>query len=292
MIPLFKDDATSQLSLGTRLRIDYDPSGYNLYLNNPATSPYPAYEVSRVESLGNIPSIREERPAGDGSISSTPRKASRVLRMTGFIRANKYSTLYDYAETFARTFDPVRIAHENTDPYLPLDFSVPTDDTVNWATGLIPCRYYALAMGTLDVPTSSATGKSIPFTIDFFLKDPRRYAQTASTVTGTGTAANKGDYRTYPIITITATGAGSASYSVANTTAGITMALTLSGLVNNDVVVVDMDKQTVTKNGVSASSLISGTPGWFYIAPGNNTITVTNGTNVTTSTSLRSAWCD
>lgn len=289
MIPLFKDDSSSQLSLGTRLTVYYD----GLTLNNPATSPYPAYEVHRAESLTNIAAVREERPSGDGSISSIPRKPSRIIRLTGFIRATTYAALYDNAKAFSATFDPVRVAGDNpTDPFLALDFSVPTADTTNWPTGLVPSRYYALAVGTLDAATSSATGKSIPFTIDFFLKDPRRYAQTASTVTGTGTASNKGDYRTYPTITITATGAGSATYSVANTTLGQTMTLNLSSLVNTDVVVLDMDKQTIKKNGTDAASLIVGTPAWFYLQPGNNTVTVTNGTNMTTVTSFRSAWCD
>lgn len=287
MIPLFKDDSTSLLGLGTRLAITYN----SLTLNSPSDSTNDTYRVDSAESLTSIVAVREERPAGDGSISTLPRKASRIIRLRGVAVDTSWAALWDRAEALAAGTDPAKIALANpTDPFIALDFSVPTTDTTNWATGLIPCRYYALAVGTLDVPVNVGSGKGVPFTIDFFLKDPRRYAQTATTRSGTGSVTHLGDYRSWPTITIAMTGAGSATYSVA-TTAG-TVTLNLSGTANNDSIVIDMDKQTVKKNGTDMASLIVGTPGWFYLDPGATTVTVTNGTNATTTTSFRHAWAD
>jgi phage-related protein len=183
------------------------------------------------------------------------------------------------------------VAYNNpTDSFLALDFSTPTTDTVNFANGLMASRYYVRARVAPEPMVTSWTGWSAMFSLDLLVKDPRRYIQAALSVTGTGTAANTlATTVSWPLVTITASGAGSATYSVANTTLSKTLTLNLSGLVNTNVVVVDMAKAKITKNGVETPSLyVSGN--YWPIQPGNNTITVTNGTNMTTVTSWRVAF--
>jgi hypothetical protein len=283
MIGLYKED-------GTRLAITYNSA---ITLNNPADGPTSTYEVNSVRSLAQVESIHEARPQGDGSVASTPRKPQRVIRLTGMIRSTTYAGLFDKAEALATATDPGKIGKmQRSAVFYALDFSVPTADTTNWATGLIPCRYYALASASIDLPTNFGV-KVAPFTLDLYLKDPRRYSQTTTSQVGTGTPTVLGDYPTPAYVSITASGAGSATYSVANNYLGYAVTLNLSGLVNNDIVFIDMDAQTVTKNGANAASLIVGTPSWFYIVPGvSNSIVVTNGTNMTTTTTFRNAWCD
>jgi hypothetical protein len=274
---------------GTRLAIGYN----GVTLNNPSELPFSKYEVNDVTSLTSIDYIREGRPTEDGSIRSVPRKPQRVIRLRGMVRASSYAGLFDAAAALASATDPSLMARVHGDTYTPdLTFSVPTLDTTTWPTGLIPCRYSGIALGTVDATVSQANGMVVPFSIDLFLADPRRYSQSQGTRSGAGTATNSGDYITYPTVTIAMTGAGSASYAVGNSTVGKTVTLNLSGCVNGDSIVVYMDRYLVTKNGTPDSSLIVGTPGWFYLLPGANTITLANTTNATTTTNFYVAWCD
>lgn len=280
MIGLFTD-------AGARLPVTYN----GLTLNNPSDPKDDRYELNIVVPTTAINVTVEPHPSSDGSEAYTPYRASRNIRLLGVIRAPSVAKLYDKMKSLAAAFDPAVVAYNNpTDSFLALDFSTPTTDTTNFPSGLAACRYYARARTVPEPMVSVFGGWSAFFSIDLFVRDPRRYVQTASTVTGTGTAANTvADTVSWPTVTITATGAGSATYSVANTTLGKTLTLNLSGLVNGNTVTVDMARAKVSKNGVETPSLfVSGN--YWPIQPGNNTITVTNGTNVTTVTSWRPAF--
>jgi len=268
---------------------------YNsLTLNSPSDAAGATYELERVLPHTNYTTISDEAAAGDGMEMYEARKTSKAIRITGKVKGSSKADLYDRIETLAKTFDPSLISFNNPPPndFLALDFSTPTADTTNFATGLMACRYYARPIGGLDVVPGKYSGLVVPFHLDMLLKDPRRYRQTIATITGSAAGTDIGDYPSWPTITITATGAGSATYSVKNTATiqgALTLTLNLSGLINTDVVSVDMVTRTILKNGVYAGSLyVSGS--YWAIEPGVNTILVTNGTNVTTVTTYRPAW--
>jgi hypothetical protein len=285
MISIFKAD-------GTRLGIAYN----GLTLNNPADADNDRFEVNTVTTADAYSAAIEEEPADDGVESYLVRKTMRSVRIEGILRAPTLARLYDRQKALFAAFDPSKVSHENqsVNGFLALDFSTPTTDTTNYATGLVPSRYYARCAKSLPPPDSQFTGFSVPFVIDLLIADPRRYWQTASTQSGAGTIDNSlADYRSWPTLTITMSGAGNAAYTYQNaSTIGGTksIVLNLSTMVNADIVVVDMKTKKITKNGVETPSLyVSGS--FFEVEPGSNVITITNGTNAASVLGWRRAFC-
>lgn len=283
MIALFDAD-------GNRLAVTYN----GLTLNSPSDDPDSTYELNTAGSNTQMTMISDDNPVGDGSEMYEARKISRLIRLDGVVRAQSLPELYDREKALAAAFDPAKISHENpgTD-FLALDFSVPTESDA-YPTGLVPSRYYARPRYAVELLDSSYTGFAKLFSIQMLMKDPRRYLQSESSAVGSTTADNtKADYRSYPTVTIAATGAGSSTFSIARACTGFTtktLTLNLSGLSSGNTVTVDMGSMRIKKNGTDAQSLfVSGD--YWEMEPGSNTITVTNGTNVTVTTTWRSAFC-
>lgn len=281
----------------TRLLITYN----GLSLNNPAdtlvaqTTGPNTYEIDTVAGSTAMDYLSEVNQQRDGLEVYPFRKVNRIVTLRGIIRAPSVAQLHDKIKALANAFDPAKIGHENSDPFLALDFSVPTTDLANYPTGYAASRYYALPMRVPDPVIDYAVGLTASFDIVMLMRDPRRYLQTAVTKTGSGTISNsKADYRSWPTLTITMAGAGNAAYAYTNNPAlaGIatsTLTLDLSGCVNNDVVVVDMERRTITKNGASAMSMyVSGN--YFEIEPGDNVISIANTANATSVLSFEPAF--
>lgn len=268
---------------------------YNgLSLNNPADSDLSSYEINTVVGQTSMDYTSEVNQQRDGLEVYPFRKVSRMVTLNGTIRATSQANLYDLIKALANAFDPVKIAHDNAaDPFIAFDFSSPTADTANYATGYVPSRYYAVPLRIPDPVINYAVGDTAYFDATLLLRDPRRYLQTATTQTGAGTIANSlADYMSPATLTITMSGAGSATYSVTNTTTkdgAVALVLDLSGLSNGDVVVVDMDHRSITLNGASASSrYVSGN--YFHIDVGNNVIAYANTSNASSVLSFRRAF--
>jgi hypothetical protein len=281
MIGLFSAD-------NTRLAVTYN----SLTLNSPTDAKDDTYQLDIIIPVTSVAQVVEPHPSSDGSEAFTPYKTQRIVRLLGEIRAPTLAKLFDKMKGLASACDPALIAYNNpTDSFLALDFSVPTTDTTTYATGLVPSRYYARPMRLPEPVVSSYTGLSAMFTIDFLMRDPRRYLQTAVTLAGAGTAANTAaDYPSWPTITITMAGAGNAAYAIANSTTGKSLVLNLSGASNLDVYVVDMARMKITKNAVETPSIyVSGD--YWNMKPGNNTVAISNTGNATTSTVWRPAFC-
>jgi len=192
----------------------------------------------------------------------------------------------------AAAFDPDAVTRDNPDTFgfLPLDFNVPTADTVNFPTELMPCRYYVRAEEAFEPPYSQYAGIAVPFSLPLMAADPRRYLQAASSLTGAGVADNSiATVWSWPTLTIVMSGAGSATFQIANTEASGTLTLKLSERTNGDSVAVDMERRSIKVNGVDAPNLyISGD--FWHMEPGANTITVTNDTNASPTLTWRSAF--
>ena len=246
------------------------------------------YELESCSIHTNFRSIADEKAYGDGLEIYEAWKVSKALRLTGRIKAPTYAKLFDKVETLAKTFDPALVSFLNasTQGFIALDF------TTLSVSGNLSCRYYARPLSSLDRTPSKFEGRSYLFDIPLICRDPRRYSQSLTTRTGNGTESNTGDYPSPATLTITMAGAGSATYTARNdaTVNDQSLVLNLSGLANLDVVVVDMDARTITKNGVDTMSLYVSGNYWTSIEPGSNVIAYTNTTNATSVASYRRAW--
>jgi hypothetical protein len=275
---------------------------YNsLTLNNPSDAADNTYEVNVVAAHPQLDSIDDPNPDDDGTEIYRARKIRLVVSIAGTIRSTTIAGMYDKIKALMAAFDPAKASHENptTQGFLAYDFSTPTLNTTTYPTGLVSCRYYARAR-TLYVPTiSEYSGQSSFFTLELEMADPRRYEQTQATLAGDGTATNRGDYRTWPTLTITCTGAGSATYTTTRTGTGLAattkaLVLDLSTCLNGDVVTVDMANKRIQRTRTAVTTDVpslyaSGV--YFELEPVAQTITVTNTSNTTSSHAWRHAYC-
>lgn len=297
---------------GTRLAMTYN----SLTLNSPndtlvsraMTAGPDTYEINSIVGKTNFDYISELNQQRDGMEVYPFRKVNRIETLRGTIRAPSQAKLHDKIKALANAFDPAKIAHDN-DPtganpnnmFIAFDFSTPTTDTSNYASALVPSRYYALPLVIPEPVIDMSTGFAAFFDITLLMRDPRRYWQTLSTLAGAGTIDNSlGDYRSWPTLTITMAGAGSATYSVTNTTTlhgAVKLTLDLSTCQNLDVVTIDFERRKITRTRSATTSdfmsayVSSVGDGYFHIDPvASNAITYANTTNATSSLSYRRCW--
>lgn len=269
MIGIFND-------AGVRLAMTYN----GLTINDPNDAFDDTFEVNTISYSTNIDHVSDPHQMKDGLEVGPARKISMLIQISGVIRAATIAKLFDKMTALSVAFDPALISHENPGAdFLAYDFTTPAD------AGNLSCRYYARARTVPTPPVTEYSGTSTPFAIDLLIADPRRYLQAVSTLSGAGTGANAGNYRTWPTLTATMAGAGSATYAITNNPAlaGIattTLTLDLSGRSAAEVVVVDMGNKKITVDGVETPSLyVSGD--YFEMEPGNNVISYANTTNAT-----------
>lgn len=120
-------------------------------------------------------------------------------------------------------------------------------------------------------------------------QDPRKYLQAQTTLSGSGTATNAGTFPTPVEITITATGASSTSLQIANSTRSESIYVT-TALSSGQVLVIDTRNHSCQLNGAERRDYLSSSTKWMQLSPGNNSLSISNGTNVTVSTKFYSAF--
>lgn len=282
MIPIFTANKTR------------NPHSYNgLTLNQEVGgSEKDIIAVESVRTQTTIEAVTERREFSDGLEVYTAYKRAKRILLDGEVRGSSYAALYDRMEELASAFDPALISHDNADDqgFLAYDFNVPTTDTTTYPTGLMACRYYARPEQTVE-PAIINGPIAAYFQIVLLCADPRRYLQSTESLAGAGTADNtKADYMSWPTLTIAMSGAGSSAFKITNSTVDTSgLTLDLSGMADSDSVSVDMETQTIKKNGVATPELyVSGD--YFWIEPGSNTIAVTNDTNASPTLTWRPAF--
>lgn len=283
MIGLYDDD-------GNRLSVTFN----GLTLNNAADDSDDTYELNAVITAATYDTTVDSDPSGDGAVISPARRIMYVVRLDGTVRAPTFAKLYDKKKALSLAFDPAHWSRreDTAHGFTNLDFSVPTEDTAEYASGLVPSRYVARSRREVVPIDSMYQGTSAFFTAELLIKDPRRTGQTLETRTGAGTATNEGDTFADATVTITMSGAGSATYAVSRTgdISGLTtLTLNLSGRSNGQVVTVDMANRRIYVDGTENMGLfVSGD--YWDLDPGDNTIGITNGTNASTVISWRRSW--
>lgn len=249
-------------------------------------------EIARVQFLTPIEHALEAKEFADGVEAYGAFARGKRFVMHGIVRASSRGALYDRMEEMSGAFHPAMLARDNPDTFgfLPFDFQVPTADTVNFVSGLMDCRYYARPEQAFEPPSSAVQGLAVPFILPFFAPDMRRYLQTASTLSGSGTAANTiATTWSWPTLTITMSGAGASNFRVSNSANDLSLTLNLSGRSNGEVVVVDMERRTIKVNDIEMAGLyVSGD--YFGIESGGNIIAYTNNTNASPVLSWRPAF--
>lgn len=275
MIPIFNDT-------GDRMPITYG----NLTINEPINgNPLHIYEVNAVLVRDVFSGTVESRPEADGSEAYGTRKSAKLVRIDGIIRAPTFAALSDMNAELRGALDPAMLSKQDVigHGFSPLEF------TVLSATGNDESYLLARPVQNPDYMNDQYLGKNMPFRLEFFCADPRRYLLTANiyTLVGSDTKAitQLGNYPSTPSIEITMDANGSATYQLVNfgpTPDGV-ISLNLSGLVNGDVVVVYPLDKVVTKGGARADNLVNDTTDWnMLVHPGTFNWQTINGTNTTT----------
>lgn len=228
--------------------------------------------------------VSEPNQWADGMELYGLRKSSRIIVIRGITHGRDVSELYDNVRDLAKATDPARIRFQNpTDPFLALTFSTPTRDTSNFANGLAACKYVGIPLRMVEPALSIAgQGLSAQWQLDFLLKEPKRFLQTASTLSGAGTAANSiADDRSWPVLTFTLSGgAGASNFTIQNVGSyGGTRSIVLNlSSYNSGNWTVNFRDRTIYQ-GTTLKTDVFASGDWFEIEPNNNVITYANTTN-------------
>lgn len=275
MIPIFDDN-------GNRMPITYN----GLTINAPiGGNPMHIYEVNAILVRDVFSGTVESRPEGDGSEAYGTRKSAKLVRMDGIMRAPTFGALYDMTAALQGALDPAMLSQQDSvgHGFSPLGFDVLS------VAGAEESYLLARPVQNPDYMNDQFLGKNMPFRLEFFCADPRRYLLSANLYTFTESQeqaiTNDGTYPSVPAIEITMNGAGSALYQIINK--GLTpngnVYLNLTGVVNGDTIVVYPLDKVVTLNGNRADDLVGDNTDWnLFVQPGTFNFQVASGNNATT----------
>lgn len=274
---------------------EYSRTIYNfnnrIKLNDTATDSTRFVLVDPAELFDTVANnVEEELPTQPGIVDYGVKLGKGTGQVPLQVYGDTIAHCEDMIQTLKQAFNPDLLEADATygettkyQGYHPLTWT----ETVN-ATS----RDFQMFLKATEIPQidqDSLAGTIRDVVVKLKAKDPRKYLQQQSTLSGSGTANNVGTYPTPVVITITASGATSTSLQIANTTTGQSIYVG-TALANNDVLVIDTQYHTAKKNGTDTRSLLTSSTAWWTLNPGNNTITITNGTNATISTAWYPAW--
>lgn len=257
----------------------------SLELNKASDSESSTYHIEEVVESDAWQQAFEPLPNRDGSQAYEPFMIYKLFQVRGWVRADTLAALFDKIETLNKTFHPVNCYLADTSSfnrgYLPIDFNVPTADTANYATGLIPSRYYVQAIRLPVVVETKFDGLSAR--IDFLLRavDPRRYLQTSSsgnrTSDGTLVLDNSlASIRSWPtIVIVLPAGAPSGTATIATSENSNVVSIDLSQLAASTSYTLDMQARTFVKtsDGTSKIAAVTGGSQFFDLLAKSQTIT-------------------
>jgi hypothetical protein len=265
--------------------VDYDPRS--------ATGGTAAlYELNIAAIDEQWDAVTEPKVANHGMQAFQPFKINALIREDGIIRAPNLPVLMDAVRALNKAFDPVNAYTADSGiinkGFLPLTFSIPTADITNYPTGFITAEYLVRSIKRPVARTSEFEGNDCSFALYLQAADPRCYytvAQSASrSNAGNITADNSlAGFPSWPILTFTFTGAGSARVGIRRNSTGTKLVIDATGCVSTDVLIVDMEQRTITLNGVSAISRYVSGP-WVDQPVGSTTWNITNETGTLAAT--------
>lgn len=261
-----------------------------LTLNDPADDPKDTYEVWQALVDPEHGSVAEPKSERDGSEIYRPKKQRGLIRVTGAVKAPTAGELFDKTEALRAAFDPVNayladLASTSDVGFLPFTFSRPTADLANYPSGLKDLQYYARSLALPVTRITKSDGLAARFAVVMECADPRAYAQSATSASRSNAGSKAMDntlasYASWPTVTITLTGAGTDVIQLERVAAADTSALQLDlgSCSSGDVIVVDMERRYVTKNGAAAMDLVVTAQAdyWDLFPAESQTLNVTN----------------
>ena len=254
-----------------------------LEINSPSDSPDNTYEVNTVAVSTSMDTVTEGRQTRDGLEMYSARKLNLMVRIDGMVRATTMGKLYDKIAALSKALDGGTITYSDATAMIDVTFSTPTSDYANYPSGVIACKYLARPRTIPSPSISQFTGTVSPFTIELIIPDSRRFLAAATTVTAAGTINNAlASYRSWPTLTITMTGAGSATHSIELTSSigAKTLTLNLSGRTSGQVVTVDFAKKKISVGGTETPSIYVSGNFWEILPEDGQTLARTNTTNI------------
>ncbi len=236
--------------------------------------------------------VRDQRIArelGTGGDLGDAAETFRYLSVAGMIVGSSGEKLHDLVSRVFQTFDieEAQLASPATRGLAAYTFTSPTE-----LAGYTPYqveKFLCRPVGYPAIFERQSEGLSRPFAVELVAEDPRRYRNTATQKTlnaGNGFSiacpnwdGNMGR-QSFPLVTITMSGAGAAAFTLSDGTTSLVLNLTT--MVNLDVVTVDMISGVIKKNGAYAAGLrTSAVDTFFGLARGGVTVTATNTGGVT-----------
>jgi len=278
VITVFDDD-------GNRLPLTYNGYTLNEMVSVESPAGMQGSMIAPVAYSSPVDFISEKLQWRDGIDVSAVTRSSRLIQLNGVIHGTTIADLKDRVRAFSHAFDAGWIAYANEDPFLPLAFSVPTTDTTTFPTGLVPSKVYVLPTETPMPAELRTNGRKASFRLTLLQRDPRRFLQTSVTHTS-GTLTNPGDTTSWPIVSFSMSGAGSASFTLTNTApvkGARSLVLDLSGRSNGEDILVDFERRQVYVDGTQTAGIFK-SGDWWEVEPGTQTVSYANTSNTGTRT--------
>jgi hypothetical protein len=264
-----------------------------------ANTPFSGYMVDNVAYAGTpITGFVDPLAQRDGAEADiallTPRSVQIVCQVYGSSQAD----FYDRLNALNAAFAPYPTFASAVDGFRNLDFTQPTSTYSAYAATGIPMRLkvrpaalpnYGLR-STNATPQTSDRGVAASVSITLACKDPRKISQTSitGTLASSTTLTNNGNYHAYPVFTLVATAAQTATISTSSWTVSVTIA---SGTTTT---VIDGENRKVTVGGtLNMTRLHTTTTQMPIIYSGANVVTLSSTASLATITATYSyaeAW--
>lgn len=218
----------------------------------------------------------------------------KVTPMSDIPAANLTGALNDREALLRAAFDPSLCDHDSPTTFgvYTFDWYEATNDLTNYATGFIPLRAWCRPESGVEITDRIDDQDSRAFGITLVCFDPRVYEQTEVALSLTpaapsGALVNRGNSPSPLAAVITMGGAGSATFTI--TRGATTFILNLSACTAGQAVTVVFEncapygKRTILLGTAETFSLkvTPVSPTWMDVAPGSNTFSISNTTNVT-----------
>lgn len=252
------------------------------------------YRVERFDpSRVQIRDQREPLHTGQGGDLGDANKTFRYIAVSGTIIATTQAKLDDAVSALLATFDidECQLASPSTEGLFPFTFYSPTE-----IVGYSPVqkeRFLCRPAGFPTLAERRSGGLSLPYAIELVCADPRRYLDTATTITlnsGNSFSATCPNWtalvgaHVYPVVTITMAGAGASNFAFdfATDLPGATI-LNLSGLSNGNIVTYDCATGKILVGATERADLRTSGVSTIqpYIVAGGAVASCVNTTNVT-----------
>ncbi len=285
---------------GVTFNSHYDNTGA---VDDPAHVTIATMDKTTLEALQDVQiqvsDYRELRQYLEGVDPNEAFEGARLLRLSGRLYGTTWGKLEDRKLAMDAAFSVAacRFAFAGNTPkgLAPLNFRIARDAAPGYADRCYFCRP---ATARPMVIARQGQGLVVPYLGELVAFDPRMFSQSEQNLSmtllgGGNVVANSGTIYTSPRFVIVLSGAGSNPATLTNSTTGQVMTFNFSGLAAGTYTLDTWGRGSFTKADGSNvySTRLSGWITQMFLAPGNNTLTWTGNTALTSVTVYwRSAW--